>query len=75
MAYSASLNRLKRDVRSEAERVLRHIDAMRAAHESLGWRADQARSAIGRLLEDLDSNVREVSADIDACIDGGGAEW
>jgi hypothetical protein len=38
---------------------------------SAAFHAEEGRAAIGRLLEDLDSNAREVAADVDKIIEGG----
>jgi hypothetical protein len=38
---------------------------------SAAFHAEEGRAAIGRLIEDLDSNCREVAADVDQVIAGG----
>jgi hypothetical protein len=70
-AFVRSLRRLREDVHSEANRVLHHIDCMSESPVSAAFHAEEGRAAIGRLLEDLDSNAREVAADVDKIIEGG----
>ena len=66
MAYVASLTRLREHVRSELERMARAFD---------GEDYVSFRSARCRLLEQLDADVREVRADVEALMERDGVGW